>query len=142
MRRKNFSQNVPVGHFQFSQVRTCLCTFVSCSKLFSKKEIFCFCAWLFASSTSLSSVPCKENVNHQKYKIKPPATKTTDIMLGKMGYHASLLIKLDIYQRNYSLKNLNGQNILNFRELLKTVNVDRSLPWAPHFSENNTDFKP
>ena len=59
-----------------------------------------------------------------------------------MGYHASLLIKLDIYQRNYSLKNLNGQNILNFRELLKTVNVDRSLPWAPHFSENNTDFKP
>ena len=40
-----------------NRLRTCLCTLVSCSRLFSRKLIFCFCAALPPTSSSSSSSP-------------------------------------------------------------------------------------
>ena len=51
---------------------TCLWTFVSWSKLFSKKAIFCFCAWLPpSSSVSVSTLVWKnKQTNKQTNKQK------------------------------------------------------------------------
>ena len=47
-------------------VLTCLWTFVSWSKLFSKKAIFCFCAWLPPSSSeSVSELVWERGISNE-----------------------------------------------------------------------------
>lgn len=67
--RKRFS-NFGSSQRRSALSRTnCLCTFVNCSKLFSKNEIFCFCA-NEPPSSSLSSAAADFRIRAWKIRIR------------------------------------------------------------------------